>query len=315
MMGSPPQYYTRPERSFIKSTQGDVDVGGIFHNICAHKKEQENLGVQWIETHNDGSFERHEFLRFVVLHFGGRSSPYLACQAESRILEACMGDRHDPSNAWQWDRVHLNLPCSMHYDSSLPRVMLIRKDGKLATRQATFVDDIHPTGRDEGGDKHTKRACSQLKSRMNSRGNRAEDRKYRPPSATPGAWNGKIMHTDTPFPKMSTTQKKWTRLRDGLDWIWSVAQTTDVVSTIELRRWVGLAVHVTEVYADARSYLKGVFNALESFCWNRDLDGWRLCQAMEEAAMLETQEDSQALDQADYPLETACESSTLSVCD
>ena len=100
-MGSPPQDYTRPNSSFIKSIQGEFDVGGMFHNICAHKKEQENLGVGWIETNNDSFFERHEFLRFVVLYFGGRSLPYLACQAESRILEACMGDCNDPSNTWQ----------------------------------------------------------------------------------------------------------------------------------------------------------------------------------------------------------------------
>ena len=46
---------------------------------------------------------------------------------------------------------------------------------------------------------------------------------------------------------MSMTQKKWTHLRDGLDWTWSVAPKIDVVSTIELWRWVGLAVHVTEI--------------------------------------------------------------------
>ena len=61
------------------------------------------------------------------------------------------------------------------------------------------------------------------------------------------------------------TQKKWTHLQDGLNWIWSVAQTTYVVSTVELQRWVGVAVHVTEVYADARPYLKGVINAMEMF--------------------------------------------------
>ena len=152
------------------------------------------------------------------------------------MLEACMGNRHALLTAWQWHRVHLNLPCSEGYDSFLGRFLKIRKDGKLATRQATFVDDIHPTGRDEDGDEHTKHACSQLKSRMSSRGNRAEDRKYRPPSVTPGAWNGVIIHTDTPYPWKSTTQKKWTHLQDGLDWIWSVAQTTDVVSTGDLRK-------------------------------------------------------------------------------
>ena len=309
--GSPPQDYTRTDCSYIKSKQGDVDVGGMFHNFLAHQNERENLGVRWIETQNDGSMERHEFLRFTVLTFGGKSSPYLACQAQARILEACMGNRRDPSNCWQWDRVHLNLPCADDYDASLPRVLLLRKDGKMATRQATFVDDIHPSGRDEGDDEHTKMACKQLKSRMNSRGNRAEDRKYRPPSFTPGAWNGVVIHTDTPFPRKSTTLKKWMRMREGLDWIWSVAQESDVIETGRLRRFAGLAVHVTEVYRDARSYLKGIFNAIESFRWNRDLYGWRLRTAMEAAAMLELDDADIASSAVDYPVETRITSELL----
>ena len=35
-MGSPPQDFTQSECSFIKSMQGDVDVGGMFHNFLAH---------------------------------------------------------------------------------------------------------------------------------------------------------------------------------------------------------------------------------------------------------------------------------------
>ena len=64
----------------------------MFHNFLAHQKERENLGVRWIKTQNDGSFERQESIPFTVFHFGSRSSPYLAGQAQSRILEACMGD-------------------------------------------------------------------------------------------------------------------------------------------------------------------------------------------------------------------------------
>ena len=54
-----------------------------------------------------------------------------------------------------------------------------------------------------------------------------------------------------------------------------------------------------------------VFNALESFRCNRDLDGWQLCQAMEEVTLLETQEDSHALDQADYPIKIRITSEML----
>ena len=71
----------------------------------------------------------------------------------------------------------------------------------------------------KGKDKSGKGACAQLKARMNSLGNQADDRKYRLPTLTLGAWNGVIVHTDTPFPMMSTTVKKLTRFKAGLSLI------------------------------------------------------------------------------------------------
>ncbi len=45
--------------------------------------------------------------------------------------------------------MHLNLPGSRWYDPSMPRVMLLRKDGELAMREANYVDDIHPVTREK----------------------------------------------------------------------------------------------------------------------------------------------------------------------
>ena len=99
--------------------------------------------------------------------------------------------------------------------------MLLRKDGELATREADYVDDIHPCIREREGMNQARDACAQLKAGMNSLGNQADDndRKYRLPTLTPGAWNGVIVHTDTPFPMMSTTVKKLTRFKAGLSLI------------------------------------------------------------------------------------------------
>ena len=148
-----------------------------------------------------------------------------------------------------------------------------------------------PLGRDANGDDHTSKACRQLKSRMNRRGNQADDRKYRPPSYTQGAWNGVVLHTNTPFPRLSTTQKKWNKLRAGLDWILQVAKVSSSIETAGLRRVAGLAVNVTEVYTDARAYLKGIFNAIEAFRWDRDIDGWRLQGAMDSALLFASLDD------------------------
>ena len=80
--GSPPQDYSLSASTFIKSKQGDVDVGAMFNNYPSHPSERHSLGVRVIHTQPEGVYERHEFWRFCVLHFGGRPSPYLACQGQ-----------------------------------------------------------------------------------------------------------------------------------------------------------------------------------------------------------------------------------------
>ena len=313
--GSPSEDYTRSANSFVKSKQGDIDVGAMFNNFRTHPSERHALGVRVINTRPQGEYERHEFWRFCALHFGGRPSPYLACQSQRLILELCKGDRRDPKNHWQWETVRLNLPGDSNYDPSMPRVMLLRRDGELATREADYVDDIHPCIREKPGSNEARRACAQLKSEMNSFGNQADDRKYRLPTLTPGAWNGVIIHTDTPFPMMSTTQKKWTRFKTGLSWILTEGRTTGSLSTGELRKIAGLGVNLMQVYRDAKCYLKGIFNAIEAFRSDRDPEGWRVESSIDSAEMLEyghgVGHESPLDVQEDYPLQTKVTSELL----
>jgi hypothetical protein len=100
--GLPSEDYTRSASSFVKSKQGDIDVGVMFNNFHTHPSKRHALGVQVINTRPQGEYERHEFWHFYALHFGGHPSPYLACQSQWLILEFCKGDRRDPTNHWQW---------------------------------------------------------------------------------------------------------------------------------------------------------------------------------------------------------------------
>ena len=105
-----------------------------------------------------------------------------------------------------------------------------------------------------------------MKSGMNSRGNQADDRKYCQPSCTPGAWIGLIVHTNTPFPMKSATAKTWGRFKKALeDLLEFYREGHRFVKTATLRSLAGLGVHVTEIYRDGRSYLKGFFNAVEAW--------------------------------------------------
>jgi hypothetical protein len=277
LMGCPSQDYTQDATSFIKSWQVDIDVGKHFNNFQAHEDDRPYLGVRMFETRNDGSFEKQWFARYNRLHFGGRASPYIACQGQSRILEWALRPPWDESSPFRWDKVVLNLPTDDPWDPSLPRVMLLRKDGELAARLVDYVDDIHPSVRGKDVRPATD-AAHFLKSRMNSVGNMVSEEKYRRPTTRPGAWKGEIINTAEPLPRKSTSAKKWTRFRAGIAWVLEQSEKVKTVSTAELRRIAGLGVNVTEVYSDARCYLKGFFNAIESFRADRDSNGWRLHQ-------------------------------------
>ncbi len=154
------------------------------------------LRVRVINMTPEGGYEHHELWRFCALHFGGCHSPYLACQSQHIILHFCKGDRHDVNNHWQWDRIWLNLPGSKDYNPLMPRVMLLRRDEELATREAHYVNNVHPCVRKREGSNEARCACAQLKSQINAWGNQADDWKYRLPTLTPGVWNGVIIHTD-----------------------------------------------------------------------------------------------------------------------
>ena len=48
------------------------------------------------------------------------------------------------------------------------------------------------------------------------------------------------------------------------------------MDTVGVRKIAGLGINITEIYLEGRSYLKGLFNALESWRGWRDVEGWRL---------------------------------------
>ena len=257
-----PEYDYSQKRDWISTYQTDLDVEEMFNKFPLHYKERHTMGVRYIKTIKPNVQKPHDIMRWSVLNFGCRVSPYLACQGQARILECCTSDRHNAKNPFQWEYVRLNLPTSLGYDPSLPRVLLLRKDNKLATRQKVYVDDIHIAGR---GQWPTNHASKYLSSKMNYYGNQESVRKRRFADLCPGAWRGKIISTSEPQPLKSTTGKKWSRLRSGLQWIISTAETSTKIDTAELRRICGLAVNVTEVYPLGRSFLKGLFNCIESW--------------------------------------------------
>ncbi len=93
--GLPSKDYTRSASSFVKSKQGDINVGAMFNNFRTHPSERHALGVQVINTIPQGEYKCHEFWRFFALHFGGRPYPLLACQSHRLVIEVFLVDLID----------------------------------------------------------------------------------------------------------------------------------------------------------------------------------------------------------------------------
>eukprot|EP00804_Cyclotella_cryptica_P017517 CCRYP_006693-RA/>CCRYP_006693-RA protein AED:0.46 eAED:0.57 QI:0/0/0/1/0/0/2/0/300 len=146
LAGSPDEDYTGDANSFIKTWQADIDMGQQFHNFPSHEYDRLFLGLRMIDTHNDGVHEHHWFMRFNTLHFGGWSSPYIANQAQARIMENTLGNPESTNSEFQWSRVILNLPTMIGRDPSLPRVVRIRDDGELVSTQVRYVTSTQRRG-------------------------------------------------------------------------------------------------------------------------------------------------------------------------
>ena len=178
-------------------------------------------------------------------------------------MEMVEGDPQDNDNPFQYAKCILNLQTSKNYDPSMPKVMLIRKDGELASRLVTFVDDHHGAGRGRDGSQAGESARV-MAFKMKYYGNQCAGRKFGPPTLIPRPWNGIMTHTDAPYPVKGTTAKKWMRGRAGLQWIWDQCgfadDIQDPIAYIEslehwevkldnpkLRRIAGLWIHLTEL--------------------------------------------------------------------
>jgi len=76
------------------------------------------------------------------------------------------------------------------------------------------------------------------------------------------------------------------------------------VEIAELRKVAGLGVNIRGVNTSGCYYLKGFFNAVESWRSNRDIDGWRLADSMFEVGTLEGSDATHQEYKKGYPIST-----------
>jgi hypothetical protein len=143
------------------SWQGDMDVGEMFNNFPLHPDERKHYG--WRRCYVVDGEELEEIVRWSRLFFGGTACPYAACQGMARAVETAIGDTTQEDNPFGWVRIHENYPCTPDYDASLPWLMKIRSDGKIACDKVVYVDDGQIVGHtNEAGRQAMRKLCSGL---------------------------------------------------------------------------------------------------------------------------------------------------------
>ena len=112
-------------------------------NFPLHKDIQKFCGVNITELFPKLSSGDSEKVLVTWLRnaMGLRPSPYSSIQGALRAKHIVTGDRMDERNAYQWDRLRLNLPFTEDYIASLPRFQKVWVDGGHASELIQYVDD------------------------------------------------------------------------------------------------------------------------------------------------------------------------------
>ena len=264
-----PRFFLPTTRNLIDATyrhsySADFDIGEMFHNFHLHIKDQNLFGARIIRDGVETAY------RWTRLTMGSKPSPYFSVQTILWGLELIIGDIADVSNPYHYCKVVLNLPGSKDYDPTLPWLMKVRYDGKIACEILIYVDDGRVVGSTyELCWEATRRATSVL----NYLGIQDAARKRRFPSQTPGLWSGNLMNSEDE-PKQGVSQERWDELRGYLSYLMKLKKVEKAIPRKEFQKIIGKFCHASQKYDYIKPYLKGMYLALYKWIGNKDSDGW-----------------------------------------
>ena len=144
---------------------------------------------------------------------GFRPSPYNSIHMFLIAEEVTQGDRHDPSNALQWNYIILNISGTRTYNPSIAWLSKRRTDGLLASDFVTFVDDLQLGVQGVEQPKETGHTVSMKQAYL---GIQDTVQKLRAAGGTkrPGAWARlSVCVEDDKGVVVLTSQEKWDRLK------------------------------------------------------------------------------------------------------
>jgi len=261
------------------SLMEDRDIGEMFLNFELHPFIRKYAGVDIapLAVGEEAPIDEQRWFSWTKNLMGFRSSPYNSVKMYLMVEEIIRGDRRDEKNAFQWDKIVLNLPGSMLYCPSKPWIYKVRKDGTMASDFISFMDDQRICA---GGELRVNEAGHTLSTRESYVGVQDALRKWRAAGGTrrPGAWAGAVVFNDEAQGiVVLTSQEKWDRLKAICQKWWARLRNGDrEVNHKEMQSDRGFLVYVTQAYPALKPYLKGFHLTLETWRGGRDKEGWKL---------------------------------------
>ncbi len=124
----------------------DMDVGEMFLNFQLHPNTMRFAAVDLGPLDFTTDKCPHRWMCWTRNLMGFRSSPYNSVKMYLIAEEIIRGDHRNPTNAFQWDTIQLNLPGSPNYHPLQAWLSKQRADGSLASDFVCFVDNLRVTG-------------------------------------------------------------------------------------------------------------------------------------------------------------------------
>jgi hypothetical protein len=276
-----PSFWLPTIDSLIRALDSDAwmsdrDIGDMFLNFKLHESAWPFAGVDIkpiLDENGKASLDRWYY--WVRNAMGFKSSPYNSIKMTLVAGEVVLGDRRDPTNPFQWNRVQLNIPGTLKYDPSKSWIIKIRQDGKIASVLFTFVDDERIVGA-------TRELAWQASSRLAKiqayLGIQDAARKVGVCLQQPRAWAGAVVHVisdDGVY--VLTSEEKWAKLKDIIaKWL---SELDSGVENLDHKDFIsdrGFVTYVTRAYPAMIPYVKGFHLTAEMWRGNRDEEGWKL---------------------------------------
>ena len=248
----------------------------MFLNFPLHHELRPYSGIDLTPfKHQLGITTKGSFLvHWTRCWMGAKPSPFAAVSFYYLAEEFIRGNHLSPLNPMRWDIVKLNLPGSVTFNPSKPRVMKWNSELQIIAGDIiAFVDDLRATGCTM---EHAWQVARTTASRLQYLGCQDAARRRRPPTLTPGAWAGAVFRTsDTSVVKL-VSQEKWDKARNLIKSLtdqYESCKENFKFNYKELERVRGFLVHLSMTYDIFTHHLKGFHLTLASHWKGRDAEG------------------------------------------